>query len=134
MNTQTNTNPSRGVVQHNYPRTIQHGKTGQQQWVSQSKQGTSKQEGKARDFGGFDNLLVDRKCKIKTGTGEVIEGLITAASKYFYLMNVDGQVVVVNKAWVVSITPVQSPTNNQQNNNPVGMVSGNDKGEVSRQE
>jgi hypothetical protein len=76
-------------------------------------------------------LLVDRKCKIKTGTGEVIEGLITATSKFWYLVNVDGQIVIVNKAYVVSIMPIQKPNeNNQQNaSNTVGEVSGNGRGQ-----
>jgi len=79
-------------------------------------------------------LLVDRKCRFKTGDGEVIEGFVSAASKFWFLVNVDGQVVVINKAWIVSITPVQSPTNNQQKtNDTAGEASGNDKGEVSRQ-
>jgi hypothetical protein len=104
-----------------------HGNQGRQQ-------APPRQEKRVSDHGGFDSSLVGQRCRFKTGTGEVIEGFVSAASKFWFLVNVDGQVVVVNKAWVVSITPVQSPTNNQQNNNPVGMVSGNDKGEVSRQE
>jgi sRNA-binding regulator protein Hfq len=66
------------------------------------------QEGKPRDFGGFDSLVVGRECIIKLGNGEAIKGTVSAASKYFYLINIDGQVVVVNKAWVISIMPVQS--------------------------
>jgi hypothetical protein len=100
------------------------GKSQQQQ----PKQQEGRQQAKSSDHGGFDSLLVDRKCKIKTGTGEVIEGLITAASKYFYLMNVDGQIIIVNKAWVVSVMPVQSPTNNQQNNNTNNNAAGGTNG------
>ncbi len=72
-------------------------------------------------------MLVDRKCRFKTGDGEVIEGLVVAASKFWYLVNVDGQIVIVNKAYVVSIMPIQKPNeNNQQNtSNTVGEVSGN---------
>jgi len=111
-------------------RNQQQGKA--QQPVKQQTQ--PRQEKKAEDHGGFDSLVVNQRCRFKTGTGEVLEGLVSAASKYFYLVNVDGQVVVINKAWVVSITPVQSPTNNQQKtNDTAGEASGNDKGEVSRQ-
>jgi hypothetical protein len=104
-----------------------HGNQGRQQ-------APSKQEKRVNDHGGFDSLVLNQRCRIKTGTGEVIEGLITATSKFWYLVNVDGQVVIINKAYVVSVMPVQSPTNNQQKmNNPVGEVSGNDKREASRQ-
>jgi hypothetical protein len=100
----------------------------QQQGKAQqpAKQQTQpRQEKKAEDHGGFDSLVVNRKCRFKTGDGEVIEGFVSAASKFWFLVNVDGQVVVVNKAWVVSITPVQSPINNQQKTNDTA-------GEVTR--
>ena len=75
-------------------------------------------------------MLVDRKCRFKTGDGEVIEGFVSAASKFWFLVNVDGQVVVINKAWIVSITPLQTPINNQQKtNDTVGEVSGNGRGQ-----
>jgi len=60
------------------------------------------------DHGGFDSLLVGHDCLTELGNGKVIRGVIAAASKYFYLINVNGQIMVVNKAWIVSITPVQS--------------------------
>ncbi len=81
------------------------------------------QSKKANDYGGFDPLVDKRRCRIKLGDGEVIEGLITATSKFWYLVNADGQVVIVNKAWVVSITPIQDPNTN---NNPTNEVSTND--------
>jgi hypothetical protein len=74
--------------------------------------------------------VVDRKCRFKTGDGEVIEGLVVAASKYFYLVNVDGQVVVINKAWVVSITPVQSPTTNSQENTNNNVGGANERADL----
>ena len=40
--------------------------------------------------------------------GKILQGLVSAASKYWYLVNVDGQVVIVNKGYIISITPVQS--------------------------
>jgi hypothetical protein len=128
----TNTNPSRGAVQHNHPRTIQHGKPSQQQTQTQVKQqAPPKQEKRVSDHGGFDGLLVGQRCRFKTGMGDIIEGIISAASKYWYLVNVDGQIVIVNKAYVVSIMPIQKPNeNNQQNtSNTVGEVSGNGRGQ-----
>lgn len=86
----------------------------------------TQQARKTSDHGGFDSLVVDRRCRIKTGDGEVIEGLVTAASKFWFLVNANGQIVIVNKAWISSITPVQTPTNNQGDpNNP--RVVGNEE-------
>jgi hypothetical protein len=105
----------------------------QQQGKAQqpAKQQTQpRQEKKAEDHGGFDSLLVGRKCKFKTGDGEVIEGFVSAASKFWYLVNVDGQVVIINKAYVVMVMPIQTPQNNNTNNNPVGEVSGNGRGQT----
>jgi len=79
---------------------------------------TGKQPSKARgdrprDFGGFDSLIVGKECIIKLGTGEIVRGVVGAVSKYFYLISIDGQVMVVNKAWVISIMPVQSQNKNE---------------------
>ncbi len=41
--------------------------------------------------------------------------MVSAASKYFYLVTAGGQVMVVNKAYVVMVMPIQTPQNNQQN-------------------
>lgn len=109
-----------------WPQPKQHQqRQGQQRQPSKQQQPKS-QESKARDFGGFDPLIVDKNCLIKLGNGEVVKGLVSATSKYWFLVNVDGQIIVINKAYVVSVMPIQSPTNNQQNtNNPTGEVSVN---------
>jgi len=95
-----------------------------QQGKAQVKQQPKQQGNKPRDFGGFDSLVVDRECMIKLGNGEVIKGLVSAASKYFYLVNAGGQVMVVNKAYVVMITPIQTPQQNNTNNNGTGDSNG----------
>jgi sRNA-binding regulator protein Hfq len=89
-----------------------------------------KQQEKPRDYGGFDSLVVGRECVIKLGNGEAIKGTVSAASKYFYLVTVGGQVVIVNKAYVATITPIQTPQNNNTNDNGAG--DRND-GNVSKQ-
>jgi len=64
----------------------------------------------------------------KLANGEIVQGLVVAASRYWYMLNVDGQVVIVNKGYVVTITPVQSQNNNQQNRIAdalVGAMGGN---------
>ncbi len=126
MNTQTNPNLGRVAV---HSRPIQHGKPRQQQSQPQ-QQAPPRQEKRVNDHGGFDSLLVGQRCRIKDGTGEVIEGIVSAASKFWYLVNADGQIIVINKAWTVSITPVQSPTNNHQNN--ADGASQNAEGQSSR--
>jgi sRNA-binding regulator protein Hfq len=52
--------------------------------------------------------------------GKILQGLVSAASKYWYLVNVDGQVVIVNKGYIVSITPVQSQNKNENAGTLVG--------------
>jgi sRNA-binding regulator protein Hfq len=58
------------------------------------------------------------------GNGKVIRGVVVATSKYFYLINANGQVIVVNKAWVVSIMPVQSQNKNEHAGTLVGAIGG----------
>jgi sRNA-binding regulator protein Hfq len=58
---------------------------------------------------------------IKLGNGEAIKGVVSAASKFWYLVNSGGQVMIVNKAYVATITPIQ-PQNN--NTNSVGGANG----------
>jgi hypothetical protein len=128
MNTQTNPNLGRVAV---HSRPIQHGKPRQQQSQPQ-QQAPPRQEKRVNDHGGFDSLLVGQRCRIKDGTGEVIEGIVSAASKFWYLVNADGQIIVINKAWTVSITPVQSPTNNsQENTNNASSGAGNEREQTS---
>jgi sRNA-binding regulator protein Hfq len=95
---------------------------GQQQGKAQIKQQQQqgKHENKPRDYGGFDSLIVGKECVIKLGNGEAITGVVSAASKYFYLVNAGGQVMIVNKAYVVSIIPTQAQQNNNTNNNGAG--------------
>jgi hypothetical protein len=82
------------------------------------------QQRRANDHGGFDSLLVGHDCLTELGNGKVIRGVIAAASKYFYLINTNGQIIVVNKAWVVSITPVQSQNKNEDAGTLVGATVG----------
>jgi hypothetical protein len=108
----------------------QYQQLSKQQPVRQQTQQTQPKQGRKDDRGGFDGLVVDQRCRIKTGTGEVIEGIVSAASKYWYLVNVDGQVVIVNKAHVVSIMPLQNPAVNNQQSTAVG--GGNEQGPKSK--
>jgi sRNA-binding regulator protein Hfq len=99
------------------------------QGKTQVKQQPKQEGNKPRDFGGFDSLVVDRECVIKLGNGEVIKGLVSAASKYFYLVNAGGQVIVINKAYVVMVMPIQPQQNNTNNN---GTGDSNGSGQTSR--
>jgi len=82
------------------------GKALQNQQKAQPKP-EAKQSRQQGDNGGFDSLIVGRACSIELGNGKTIKGVVSAASKYFYLISIDGQVTIVNKAFVVSITPIQ---------------------------
>jgi sRNA-binding regulator protein Hfq len=92
----------------------------QQKAQAKPQQQQPKQQEKPRDFGGFDSLIVGKECVIKLGNGEAIKGTVSAASKYFYLVTAGGQVLIINKAYVVMVMPIQT----QQNNNTAG--DGND--------
>jgi len=113
------------------PKAIQNQQKAQarSQGKPQQQQQPKQQEGKPKDFGGFDSLVLDQRCRIKTGTGEVIEGLITATSKFWYLVNVNGQIVIVNKAYVMMVMPIQ-PQNN--NTNTAGGSNGGEQPSRSR--
>ena len=65
-------------------------------------------------------MVVGHACFIELGTGKTIHGVISTMSKYWYLVNADGQITIVNKAYVVSITPVQPQNNKQSVNTLVG--------------
>ena len=94
----------------------------------QQQQQPKQQENKPRDFGGFDSLIVGRECVIKLGNGEAIKGTVSAASKYFYLVTAGGQVMVVNKAYVVMVMPIQSQNNTNNNTNEVSTNDGKASG------
>jgi hypothetical protein len=102
----------------------------QNQQKAQAKPEARQQPSKVRedkpgDNGGFDSLIVGRECIVKLGTGETVRGIVSAASRYFYLISIDGQVVIVNKAYVVSITPIQEGGGGNKQNNQGGGVNGN---------
>jgi sRNA-binding regulator protein Hfq len=82
------------------------------------------QQRKTNDYGGFDGSILGMNCKFKLANGETLQGLVAATSKYWYLVNVDGQVIIVNKAYVVSIMPVQSQNNKQSAGTLVGVSVG----------
>ncbi|MDT7970733.1 MAG: hypothetical protein RQ842_09195, partial [Vulcanisaeta sp.] len=73
------------------------------------------------------SLIVGRACSIELGNGRTIEGVVTAASKYFYLISIDGQVIIINKAYVVTVAPKnlgRGGDGNKQNSQGGG-VNGN---------
>jgi len=78
------------------------------------------QERRPNDHGGFDGSILGTNCRFKLANGETLQGLVSAVSKYWYLINVDGQIMIVNKAYVVSIMPVQ----NQNKKDDAGTLVG----------
>jgi cephalosporin-C deacetylase-like acetyl esterase len=95
------------------------------QYQARQEQTKPQQKTQARDYGGFDSLIVGRACSIELGNGRTIKGVVSAAAKYFYLISIDGQVVIVNKAYVVSITPIQEGGGGSKQNSQGGGVNGN---------
>jgi len=75
---------------------------------------------RANDHGGFDGSILSVNCRFKFANGETLQGLVVATAKYWYMVNVDGQIVIVNKAYIVSIMPIQS----QNKNNDAGTLVG----------
>jgi sRNA-binding regulator protein Hfq len=92
----------------------------QQRQTPQQPREHQVQHRRPNDYGGFDSSILGKICKFKLANGEVLQGLVSAASRYWYMLNVDGQVVIVNKGYIVSIMPVQSQNKNENAGTPVG--------------
>ena len=58
----------------------------------------------------FSNEYADCKVRIETSIGVVIEGVLVEASRYWFKVRTDRGVVYVNKAHVIMVTPVASPS------------------------
>jgi hypothetical protein len=58
----------------------------------------------------FSNEYADCKVRIETSIGVVIEGVLVKASRYWFKVRTDRGVVYVNKAHVIMVTPVASPS------------------------
>ncbi len=54
----------------------------------------------------FSNEYTSCRVKIETSIGIVIEGVLVEASRYWFKVRTDKGVLYVNKAHVVSVTPV----------------------------
>jgi len=81
------------------------------------------------DPGGFDNLILGWKCVMGLSNGKVLEGVVKAASKYWYIVSTSsGNTVFVNKAFIITITPLEPPQNNQ----PIEKARGADNAEASK--
>jgi sRNA-binding regulator protein Hfq len=113
------------VIQYQARQQSQQGQgRGQASKLSGQQQPSKVQEGQSKDFGGFDSLIAGKDCFIKLGNGEAIKGLVSAASKYFYLVTAGGQVMVVNKAYVVMVMPVRSQNKNEDTGTLMGASVG----------
>jgi hypothetical protein len=98
-----------------WSKAIQNQQKAQPKPQAKPQQQPKQQEGKqarSGDHGGFDSLIVGRESVIKLGTGEAIKGTISAASKFWYLVTAGNQVMIINKAYVVMVMPIQTPQNN----------------------
>lgn len=50
------------------------------------------------------------RVRIETSVGVVVEGVLVGASRYWFKVRIDRGVIYVNKAHVVSVTPVAGPS------------------------
>jgi hypothetical protein len=54
----------------------------------------------------FSHEYKDCRVRIETSIGVVVEGVLVGASRYWFKVRTDKGVVYLNKAHVVSVTPV----------------------------
>ncbi len=54
----------------------------------------------------FSNEYVNCRVRVETSIGVVVEGVLVGASRYWFKVRTDKGVMYVNKAHVVSVTPV----------------------------
>jgi hypothetical protein len=50
------------------------------------------------------------KVRVETSIGVIVEGVLVGASRYWFKVKTDRGVVYLNKAHVVSVAPVGSPS------------------------
>jgi hypothetical protein len=50
------------------------------------------------------------RVRVETSVGVVVEGVLVGASRYWFKVRTDRGVVYLNKAHVVAVTPVASPS------------------------
>jgi hypothetical protein len=50
------------------------------------------------------------RVRVETSIGVVVEGVLVEASRYWFKVRTDRGVVYINKAHVVTVTPVASPS------------------------
>ncbi len=58
----------------------------------------------------FSNEYINCRVRAKTSIGVVVEGVLVEASRYWFKVKTDRGVVYVNKAHVVMVVPVASPS------------------------
>ena len=103
-----------------WDKNLQH----QQRQTPQQPREHQVQHRRPNDYGGFDGSILGKICKFKLANGEVLQGLVSAASKFWYLVNIDGQVVIINKGYIISIMPVQSQNKKDDAGALVGALVG----------
>jgi hypothetical protein len=64
----------------------------------------------AGDPADFSNEYVNCRVRVETSIGVTVEGVLVEASRYWFKVKTDKGVVYLNKAHVVSVTPVAGPS------------------------
>jgi hypothetical protein len=118
------TNPNLHWQQYQQRNQQQQGKPGRQQQQRQQSQPAKQGRQQPRDDFGYEWLDKVVEAEQVKGAGVVvIRGRVTDVSKYWLKIVVDGQTLYVNKAFILSIKPLEMKD---------GQGGGND-GEASRQ-
>lgn len=94
----------------------------QQRRPSQQSSQQQPQQRRPNDHSGFDSAILGMSCMFELANGKTLQGLVVATAKYWYMVNVNGQTIIVNKAYVVTITPVQSQNKNENAGTLVGAI------------
>jgi molybdopterin-binding protein len=58
----------------------------------------------------FSNEYINCRVKVETSIGVVVEGVLVEASRYWFKVRTEKGVVYVNKAHVVMVAPIVSPS------------------------
>jgi hypothetical protein len=58
----------------------------------------------------FSDEYINCRVRVETSIGVVVEGVLVGASRYWFKVRTDRGVVYLNKAHVVSVAPVASPS------------------------
>jgi hypothetical protein len=72
----------------------------------------------------FSNEYINCRVRVETSIGVTVEGVLVGASRYWFKVRTDRGVAYVNKAHVVSVTPVSGPSGGRGGGGCRGLSTG----------